>query len=434
MAASAEAVVVETAPASGAPARHVAAVTIGNALDFYDFLTYAYFAPQIGRAFFPAATHEASLLAALATFGAGFAMRPVGAWVIGRIGDRVGRKPAMLLTFALMGSAMAGLALTPAYAQVGLAAPILAIGFRLLQGFALGGEVGPNTAFLVEAAPLHRRGLYVSWQYFSQDLSVLAVGVVGFALASAMSDAALGAWGWRIAFGLGVAIVPFGLLMRRQLGETLDAPEPAPLAPPRPPPSRRTLAALGLAMLASGTVVSYVSSYIATYTTQTLHMSTRMGFVATIATGLVGVALDPVGGWLADRFGRKPVMVAPWVALLLLGGPAFWWASQAKDAASLIGLAIALTLPASFSNAATLTAISEALPRRVRSLSLGLIYALAISTFGGTTQFVVAWLTGLLHSDLAPAWYMTFWVAVGCVAKVLMPETSPTRPARSRTA
>jgi MFS family permease len=416
----------------GARARHVAAVTVGNALDFYDFLTYAYFAPQIGRAFFPAATPSASLLAALATFGAGFAMRPVGAWVIGRIGDRAGRKPAMLLTFALMGAAMAGLALTPPYTQVGLAAPLLAIGFRLLQGFALGGEVGPNTAFLVEAAPLRRRGLYVSWQYFSQDLSVLAVGVVGFALASLMSDAALGDWGWRVAFGLGVAIVPFGLLMRRQLGETLDAAEPAPLAPLRPPPSRRTLAALGLAMLASGTVVSYVSSYIATYTTQTLHMSTQMGFVATIATGLVGVALDPVGGWLADRFGRKPVMVAPWIAMLVLGLPAFWWASQAHDAASLIGLSLALTLPASLSSPATLTAITEALPRQVRSVSLGLIYALAISTFGGTTQFVVAWLTGLLHSDLAPAWYMTFWVAVGCVAKLLMPETSPTKPASSR--
>jgi MFS family permease len=412
----------------------VIAVTIGNALDFYDFLTYAYFAPQIGRAFFPAATPSASLLAALATFGAGFAMRPVGAWVIGRIGDRAGRKPAMLLTFALMGAAMAGLALTPPYAQVGLAAPILAIGFRLLQGFALGGEVGPNTAFLVEAAPLDRRGLYVSWQYFSQDLSVLAVGVVGFMLASLLTDAALGDWGWRIAFGLGVAVVPFGLLMRRQLGETLDAAEPAPLAPPRPPPSRRTLAALGLAMLASGTVVSYVSSYIATYTTQTLHMSTQMGFVATIATGLVGVALDPVGGWLSDRFGRKPVMVAPWIAMLILGLPAFWWASQAHDAVSLIGLSLALTLPASFSSPATLTAITEALPRQVRSVSLGLIYALAISTFGGTTQFVVAWLTGLLHSDLAPAWYMTFWVAVGCVAKLLMPETSPTKPAKPRPA
>ncbi|HVN00097.1 MAG TPA: MFS transporter [Caulobacteraceae bacterium] len=430
MAASAEAAF-EAPYSGGAPARHVAAVTIGNALDFYDFLTYAFFAPQIGRTFFPAATPSASLLAALATFGAGFMMRPVGAWLIGGIGDRVGRKPAMLLTFALMGAAMAGLALTPSYASIGLAAPLLAIAFRLLQGFALGGEVGPNTAFLVEAAPLHRRGLYVAFQYLSQDLSVLATGVVGFALASLMNDAALDAWGWRIAFGLGVAIVPFGLAMRRQLGETLDAPEPTPIAPPRPPPSRRTLAILGLTMLASGTVVSYVSSYIATYTTQTLRMSTQMGFVATMATGLVGVALDPVGGWLADRFGRKPVMVAPWVVLLLIGGPAFWWASQAKDAVSLIALAVALTVPASFSSTSTLVAITEALPRQVRSASLGLIYAFAISVFGGSTQFVVAWLTGLLHSDLAPAWYMTFWVAVGCLAKLMMPETSPVKAAPS---
>ena len=124
--------------------RHVAAVTMGNALEFYDFLTYAFFAAQIGRTFFPSADASASLLAALATFGAGFLMRPVGALVIGRIGDRAGRKPAMLLTFALMGVAMIGLVLTPGHSSIGIAAPILAIAFRLIQGFALGGEIGPT--------------------------------------------------------------------------------------------------------------------------------------------------------------------------------------------------------------------------------------------------------------------------------------------------
>src|SRR5580704_18728224 len=143
-------------------ARHVAAVTAGNALEFYDFLTYAFFAAQIGRTFFPSADAAGSLLASLATFGAGFLMRPVGALTIGRLADRIGRKPAMLLSFMLMGVAMMGLALTPSYRAIGIAAPILAIGFRLVQGFALGGEIGPNTAYLIEAAPPHRRGLYVS--------------------------------------------------------------------------------------------------------------------------------------------------------------------------------------------------------------------------------------------------------------------------------
>jgi MHS family citrate/tricarballylate:H+ symporter-like MFS transporter len=157
----------DPAAASQSPrlaARHVAAVTVGNALEFYDFLTYAFFAAQIGRSFFPSSDPSASLLASLATFGAGFLMRPVGALVIGRLGDRAGRKPAMLITFMLMGVAMVGLALTPSYRTIGVAAPALAILFRLLQGFALGGEIGPNTAWLVEAAPPPRPGPHLSYQ------------------------------------------------------------------------------------------------------------------------------------------------------------------------------------------------------------------------------------------------------------------------------
>src|SRR5580698_3038090 len=207
-------------------ARHVAAVTAGNALEFYDFLTYAFFAAQIGRTFFPSANAAGSLLASLATFGAGFLMRPVGALTIGRMADRIGRKPAMLLSFALMGTAMVGLALTPSYRAIGIAAPILAIGFRLVQGFALGGEIGPNTAYLIEAAPPNRRGLYVSFQYMSQDGSVLVSGLVGYALAQWLSDAQLDAWGWRVAFILGASIVPFGLLLRRELAETLPPKGP----------------------------------------------------------------------------------------------------------------------------------------------------------------------------------------------------------------
>jgi len=206
-------------------ARHVAAVTAGNALEFYDFLTYAFFAAQIGRTFFPSHDAAGSLLASLATFGAGFLMRPVGALTIGRMADRIGRKPAMLLSFTLMGVAMVGLALTPSYRAIGIAAPILAIGFRLVQGFALGGEIGPNTAYLIEAAPPHRRGLYVSFQYMSQDGSILVSGLVGYGLASLLSDAAMDSWGWRVAFLLGAAIVPFGLILRRQLAETLP-PKP----------------------------------------------------------------------------------------------------------------------------------------------------------------------------------------------------------------
>jgi MFS family permease len=159
--------------------RHVAAAVAGNALEFYDFTTYAYFAIQIGHAFFPSRAPFVSLILSLMTFGAGFLLRPVGAVVIGRYADRVGRKPAMLVSLTLMGVAVLGLALTPSYAQIGPAAAFLALGWRLVQGFALGGEVGPSTTFLVEAAPPHRRGLYGSWQAAGQAAAAMAGGLVG---------------------------------------------------------------------------------------------------------------------------------------------------------------------------------------------------------------------------------------------------------------
>src|SRR3954467_3766661 len=197
------------------PLKQVLAVVAGNGLEYYDFVTYAFFAAQIGRTFFPSDTPGTSLLASLATFGAGFLTRPLGALVIGRYADRAGRKPAMLLSFWLMGIAVVGLPLVPAFASIGLAAPLLVIGFRLLQGFALGGEVGPNTAFLMEAAPARHRGFYVSLQATSADIAVMIAGLVGVLLANLLVPAQLDAWGWRLALLPGAVIVPFGLMLRR---------------------------------------------------------------------------------------------------------------------------------------------------------------------------------------------------------------------------
>src|SRR5689334_1064799 len=213
--------------------RHVMAVFVGNGLEFYDFLTFSYFSVYIAKTFYPNATGAVGLLATLATFGIGFLTRPVGAIVIGGMGDRIGRKPAMIFSFTLMGVAIVGLALTPSYATIGRAAPILLLVFRLVQGFALGGEVGPTTAFMAEAAPPHRRGLYLSMQYATQDTAVLAAGIVGTFMAAHLSAQQLQDWGWRVALLLGASIVPFGILLRRTLPETLGrteahAPQPAP--------------------------------------------------------------------------------------------------------------------------------------------------------------------------------------------------------------
>jgi len=411
----------------------VLAVVIGNGLEFYDFVTYAFFAAQIGRTFFPSDTPGTSLLASLATFGVGFLTRPLGALVIGRLGDRVGRKPAMLLSFWLIGIGVVGLPLIPSYASIGVAAPLLAIAFRLLQGFALGGEVGPSTAFLMEAAPPLRRGLYVSLQATSADLAVCIAGIVGVALASVLDARALDAWGWRVALLLGASIIPVGLVLRRTLDETLGAP--AEVHEPPASGSYARLVVMGLILLGTATTTNYLLEYMTTYASVTLGMSAQLAFGATAVIGLSGVICDPLGGWLSDRFGRKPIMIVPWLFLAAAVFPSFWLLERLRTGPALYAAFAVLGGISTLSSATIIVAITESLPRRARSAGIALIYAIAISVFGGSTQFFVAWLIRATGNPLAPAWYMLCGVLIGLAMLFQLPETAPVktylRPSRT---
>lgn len=411
--------------------RQVLGVVVANGIEFYDFVTYAFFAAQIGRAFFPSNTPGTSLLASLATFGAGFLTRPLGALVIGRFGDRAGRKPAMLLSCVLIGVGVVGLPLIPPYAAIGIWAPVLAIAFRLLQGFALGGEVGPSTAFLMEAAPPLRRGLYVSLQATSADVAVCVAGLVGLVLASVLDAASLDAWGWRVALLLGAAIVPVGLLLRRTLEETLPADVPPPGSSKSPADAAGTgygrIVVLGLILLSTATTTNYLLEYMTTYANVTLGMSAKTAFGATAVIGLSGVVCDPLGGWLSDRFGRKPVLILPWLVLALAVFPAFVLLDRLRTGAALYGVCAVLGCISTLSSATIIVAITEALPARVRAGGIALIYAFAISVFGGSAQFSVAWLIRATGSPLAPAWYMFCGVIVGLLALLQLPETAPSK-------
>ncbi len=406
--------------------RQVAAVAAGNALEFYDFVTYAFFAVQIGHSFFPSSSPSGSLLASLATFGAGFLTRPLGAWAIGRIADRRGRKPAMLLSFGLIGAGVTGLALTPPFAAIGLPAPILAVGCRMLLGFALGGEVGASTAFLIEAAPPLRRGLVTSLQSASADLAVLVAGLVGVLLADALSPAQLDGWGWRVAMLLGAAVVPFGLLLRMRLHEASGGPE---IAAPATPRGLMLIAMLGVALLGSATISNYTLDYLTTYAETTLRMPARLALGTTVTVGLTGVIGDLAGGWLSDRFGRKPVLIVPACLLLLLVFPCFRALAQTRSATVLYAAAAVLGTVSTLSTVSTIVVIAESLPRSVRSGGVGLIYASSIALFGGSAQLVIAWLIGVTGSPLAPAWYMEGAVLVGLCAMLGLTETAPVRTA-----
>ncbi|MDQ0465804.1 MFS family permease [Caulobacter ginsengisoli] len=408
--------------------RQVAAVVAGNGLEFYDFLTFSFFAVQIGQTFFPSKDPTISLLASLATFGAGFLTRPIGAFFIGRFADRAGRRPAMLLSFSLMGFAITGIALTPSYHSIGIAAPILAVIFRLLQGFALGGEVGPSTAYLLEAAPPHRRGFYASLQYMGQDTAVLCAGLMGVLLSSILSAGDLRDFGWRIALLVGTVIVPFALILRRGIAETLVPAAPADDAGPKPrTPIPWRVVILGFAMLAAGTTANYVLDYMTTYASTTLHMATRLAFGATVAVGLAGLTCDMLGGVLSDRYGRRPVMLTFWIALLIAVGPCFWMIAHFRNLAALMTATAILSGLLNLSTSAMLTSVTESLPMQVRSGTLAIVYALAISVFGGSAQFNVAALTHLLQSELTPAFYMGGGVLIGLVAMLMMRESAPVK-------
>jgi MFS family permease len=409
--------------------RHVAAAVIGNALEFYDFTTYAYFAIQIGRTFFPSHDPFVSLMATLVTFGAGFIMRPVGAVVIGRYADRIGRKPAMILSFALMGGGVLALALTPSYAAIGIAAPIIVVLIRLVQGFALGGDVGPTTAFLLEAAPTDSRGLYGSLQFASQGLATLAAGIAGVVLAHFLTPLQLDHFGWRIALALGALVVPVGLAMRRSLPETLSDDLPSVTAPPKGHVGRT--AVLGLLLIMGGTTGVYVLNYMATYAQNTLRLSAGAAFASVLTFGIVSVIFPVIAGIVSDCTGRRPAMIWPRVLMTLAAYPAFVALTLWPTALTLVCATSVLGIFNQATGAVALVAITEALPPRVRSTTMASIYAVGVAVFGGTTQPIVAWLMHVSGSALAPAWWLTGTSLIALIATVMMRETAPVKTGNS---
>lgn len=394
--------------------RTISAITIGNALEFFDFTVYGFLSLLIGKLFFPSFTPYSQLLLAVATFGVGFVMRPIGGIVIGAFADRAGRKAAMTLTIALMSLGCGIIALAPTYAQIGLAAPLLIVLARLLQGFSAGGEVGASTTLLVEHASPDNRGYLSSWQFASQGLGVLSGALLVSGLFAVLSPDAMESWGWRVPFMLGLSIAPVGIYIRQHLNETLNMRSSVAGDQHRDGSKlwilltehRRSLAA-GILITVGGTTAAYVVTfYMPSYAVRELGLSPALSLAAAALIGFLSFALAPPVGRLSDRVGRKSLIVGSRVVLVLAAYPAFVWLNDAPSAARLFLIMGLLGAVLVVQTVPGITILPEMFPKHVRASGMSFVYSVGVALFGGFSPLIVTWMVNETGSKLAPAWYL----------------------------
>ncbi|WP_145192765.1 citrate-proton symporter [Pseudomonas sp. URMO17WK12:I11] len=395
--------------------RQVVAAVIGNALEWYDFIVYGFLASIIARQFFPSDDSYASLLMALATFGVGFFMRPVGGVLLGVYADRKGRKAAMQLIIRLMTVSIAMIAFAPNYLAIGMGAPLLIVVARMLQGFATGGEYASATAFLVESAPAHRKGLYGSWQLVGQCLAVFSGAAMVALVTHLCTPAALDSWGWRIPFALGLLIGPVGLWIRKHMEEPEEFLQARQQAKGQAPGlwqvlrehRRSLLVSMGLAC---GATVSFyvVLVNMPTFAHHNLGLPLdQVLLVQMLAVGLMTVVI-PLAGALSDRLGRRPVLMAFTLAFFVMVYPLYVWVAAAPSIERLLVMQLLLcTAIGGFFGPAP-TALAEQFPVEVRSTGVSVAYNVAVMVFGGFAPLIVTWLSKALGTPVAPAFYVLF--------------------------
>src|SRR5208282_6013162 len=419
--------------------KNVIRVSSGNFLEMYDFIVFGYYAAAIGRTFFPGHNPYASLMLSLATFGAGFLMRPVGAVVLGAYIDRFGRRAGLLLTLGLMSVGTITIACLPGYAMLGLLAPLLILFSRLLQGFSAGVELGGVSVYLAEIATPGHKGFYVSWQSASQQVAVMVTALLGVVLGSLLSSAAMDLWGWRIPFLIGCLIIPILFVLRRSLAET----EAFQARKHHLSVSQivRTLAAnwpivfVGVMMVAMTTVSFYlITAYTPTFGESELHLTSVTSLIVTLCIGFSNFFWLPVMGAVSDRVGRKPLLILFTVLALLTAYPAMLWLTGGPSFTRLLLVLLWLSFIYASYNGAMVVALTEIMPVDVRTSGFSLAYSLATALLGGFTPAVCTYLIHVTGNRAMPGVWLSFAAAMGLAATLLspmkgMPGKAPEREA-----
>lgn len=413
-------------------AKAIGQVASGNMLEMYDFMVFGYYAADIGKAFFPSGNAQAELMSSFATFGAGFLMRPLGALVLGAYVDRIGRRKGLILTLTLMAIGTMTLALTPSYKRIGMAAPVLVLLGRLIQGFSAGVEVGSSSVYLSEIATDRNRGFVVAFQSASIQLAVVAAAAIGFALTSWLGSPVMSAWGWRIPLFLGCLIVPVLLLLRRNLQETA-----AFEAQTSHPDLREIVMSLvsnwyiGVIGILTG-VMSTVSFYVITaycpaFGTRVLHLGRQDALLVTLCAGLANLVLVPFFGLVSDRIGRKKLLLAATSLVICLALPLMRWLVSAPDFGRLLTVELVLAVLYSAYNGAAIVWLTEIVPPRIRTTGFSLAYSLA-TCIGGFSPAVCTWLISQTGDRAMPALWLSGAALCGLLAAIVSrPYAGPRR-------
>jgi MHS family proline/betaine transporter-like MFS transporter len=391
--------------------RLIVAATIGNVFEWFDFVVYGFFAVTLAEVFFPAGNPTVSLLVTFGAFGLAYFMRPLGAIVVGGYTDRAGRKNGLLLSMALMMIGTTLMAVTPGYATIGIAAPIILTIARLLQGFSAGGEFGSAVSFLAEHGG-GRRGFSASWQFATGGMVTVLASLFGVSLTSLLTHQQLVDWGWRIPYFFGMLIGPAGLYVRAKVVETpefieAEKPETIPIKDLLRRHPMPVLLALGISIISNSSF--YILAYIPTYGVKTLHLPASTGFTATLIGGAILAIGCPLAGYWSDKLPRRPLLmvIACWL-FVLTSYPAFYlMAAWPSLAACIVAVGWLQLVKAGYSGVLP-SLLSEQFPVETRASGVSLSFSTAVSIFGGLAPLVATWLIAVTGNSLSPSYYLIF--------------------------
>jgi MFS family permease len=402
----------------------VVRVSSGNFVEMYDFMVYGYYARYIGDTFFPSKDPFASLMLSLVTFGAGYLMRPLGALVLGAYIDRHGRRAGLLITLALMAVGTLTIALTPSYAAIGVAAPLIVVAGRLLQGLSAGVELGGVSVYLAEIATPGNRGFYCAWQSGSQQVAVMFAALLGVGLSLSVPPAEMSVWGWRVPLLIGCMIIPLIFWLRGSLKETevferrRTRHTPGEILAMVAKNWQAVVTGMMLSVLTT-TTFYLITAYTPTFGREALKLSSFDAMVVTLCVGASNFIWLPIGGALSDRIGRKGLLYAVPVAAILTAYPMLSWVVDGPSFAKLLTGCLYFSMFFGLYNGAMVPRLAEIVEPRVRTAAFALSFSLATAIFGGFTPAISTYLIKATGNPAAPALWLSLAAAVSLVGAFL---------------